>query len=141
MSHAPHTGGPASHGPAVRSEEDRVPVVRLVLVGLGALLIFFVGSWITVGYLRARQAAYGPPAVPPDMGQSKIGLVEQQVFELAVRGERARAKQLDRLGSTGWVDKSAGIAHIPIDEAMRLVASGVRAGPTQGGAPPPGGQP
>ncbi len=140
MSAASHTTGPSeSHG--ARSEEDRVPVLRLVMVGLGALLIFFVGSWITVSYLRSRQAAYGAAVIPPEIGQSKIGLVEQQVFEQAVRGERARARQLEQLGSTGWVDRKAGLAHIPLEEAMRLVASGVRAGPTQGGAPPPGGQP
>ncbi len=141
MSATSHGSGPSAHGPGVRSEEDRVPALRLVLVGLGALLVFVVGSWLTIGYLRARQAAYGPYAVPPEVGQSKIGLVEQQLFDLAVRGQRSRDKQLERLGATGWVDRRAGVAHIPIDEAMRLVASGVRAGPTQGGAPAPGGQP
>jgi hypothetical protein len=141
MSAASHAPGPSPHHPGARSEEDRVPTLRLVLVGLGALLIFFVGSWVTVGYLRARQAANGPVVIPPEIGQSKIGLVEQQLFDLAVRGERTRDKQLQRLGSTGWVDRDAGVAHIPIEEAMRLVAAGVRAGPTQGGAPPPGGQP
>ena len=141
MSTASHAPEPSAHAHGARSEEDRVPALRLVLVGLGALLIFLVGSSITIGYLRARQAANGPIVVPPELGQSKIGLVEQQIFDLAVRGERARAKQLERLGSTGWVDRNAGVAHIPIEDAMRLVASGVRPGPTQAGAPTPGGQP
>jgi len=131
----------AEHGHGVRSEEDRVPSIRIVLVGLGALILFFIGSFITVSYLHARQLANGPVVIPPELGQNKIGLVEQQIFDLAVRGERSRAKQLERLGSTGWVDRKAGVAHIPIDDAMRLVASGVRPGPTQGGAPPLGGQP
>ncbi len=132
---------PATGHHGVRSEEDRVPALRLVFVGVAALLIFFLGSLVTVSYLRARQRANGPVVVPPEIGQSKIGLVEQQLFDLAVRGQRSRDKQLERLGTTGWVDRRAGVAHIPIDEAMRLVASGVRAGPTQGGAPAPGGQP
>ena len=141
MSAASHAPAPSGGTHRARSEEDRVPTLRLVLVGLGALLIFLVGSLMTVGYLRARQAANGPIVIPPELGQSKIGLVEQQIFDLTVRGERARAKQLERLGSTGWVDRKAGVAHIPIEDAMRLVVAGVRAGPTQGGAPPPGGQP
>lgn len=142
MSAAQHEAtGPAGHGHGVRSEEDRVPVLRLLLVGLAALLVFLVGSLITVRYQRARQEANGPVVIPPELGQNKIGLVEQQIFDLAVRGERSRARQLERLGSTGWVDRKAGVAHIPIEEAMRLVAGGVRPGPTQGGAPPPGGQP
>jgi len=131
----------AEHGHGVRSEEDRVPSVRLVLVGVAALLVFFVGSFLTASYERARERESGPIVVPPELGQNKIGLVEQQTFDLVVRGERARARQLERLGSTGWLDRQAGIAHIPIDEAMRLVAAGVRPGTTEGGAPPPGGQP
>ena len=140
MSAASHTPAQAEHA-TVRSEEDRIPGLRLVMVGLAALLIFFVGSWITVGYLHARQRAAGPPVIPPEIGRNKIGLVEQQLFDLSVRGERARTRDLERLGSVGWVDRNAGLAHIPIDEAMRLVAAGVRPGPTEGGAPPPGGQP
>ena len=31
-------------------------------------------------------------------------------------------EQLERLGSFGWVSEGDGVAHIPIDQAMRLVA-------------------
>lgn len=137
-----HQHAAPDHEPhGVRSEEDRVPVATLAAVGVAALIVFFVGSFFTVFYLRARQEARGPIGIPPEVGLDKIGLVEQQQFPLAVRGERARARDLQRLGSTGWIDRDAGIAHIPIDEAMRLVVEGVRAAPVQGGAPPPGGQP
>ncbi len=132
----------AGHDHGVRSEEDRVPVLRLVLVGVGALLIFFLGSLAAVGYLHVRQVERGPIAIPPEIGQSKIGLVEQQQFDLAVRGERDRAARLERLGSYGWVDRSAGVAHLPIDVAMDVVAKGVR--PSRAPAAPervPGGQP
>ena len=131
---------PGGH-PGVRSERDHVPAMRLFLVGVAALLVFFVGSLLTVGYLRARQAAAGPFAAPAEVGRSKIALVEQQPFDLVTRGERARASQLERLGSAGWVDRSAGVAHIPIEEAMRLVAAGVRASGAEPGSPPMGGQP
>ena len=33
-----------------------------------------------------------------------------------------RQAQLDKLHSYGWVDQSAGVVHIPIDEAMRIVS-------------------
>ncbi len=142
MSTASHEpGAPVEHGHGVRSEEDRVPTLRLVLVGVVALLIFFTGSLIAALYQQARQRANGPIVIPAELGQSKIGLVEQQTFDLVARGERARARQLQRLGSSGWIDRKAGIAHIPIDQAMELVVDGVRAAPVQGGAPPPGGQP
>jgi len=108
---------------------------------VGALVIFFLGSIAAVGYLRARQEERGPIAIPEEVGQSKIGLVEQQIFDLAVRGERAQEKKRERLGSTGWVDKKAGVAHIPIAEAMRLVARGVRSAIPAGGESTSGGQP
>ncbi len=134
-------GAHGAHG--VRSEDDHVRSGAVVKIGLGALLIFFLGSLAAVGYLRARQAASGPQAIPPEIGQSKIGLVEQQQFGLVDRGQEARARQLARLGAWGWVDRPAGVAHIPIDEAMRLVARGVRpaGAPSPGGQPPAGGQP
>jgi hypothetical protein len=37
----------------------------------------------------------------------------------------------DRLGSTGWVDRDHGIAHIPIDRAMQMMAE--RGWPRPGG--------
>jgi hypothetical protein len=64
---------------------------------------------------------------------------------------RFRAEQLRWLNGTGWIDESRGIAHIPIEEAMRQVAAeGIEGWPTepssQATAPqtthaPEGGQP
>jgi hypothetical protein len=48
--------------------------------------------------------------------------------------KKFRASELSILESTGWVDKTDGVIHIPIGEAMRLVAhEGVPGWPT---APP-----
>ena len=70
-------------------------------------------------------------------------VVEQQPFDLSLRADRAKARQLERLGAVGWVDRKAGVAHIPIDAAMQLVVQGVRPAPVGGarGAQPGGGQP
>jgi len=35
-------------------------------------------------------------------------------------------EQLERLGSYGWVSEGDGVAHIPIDNAMRLVVDEAR---------------
>ncbi len=128
---------------SVRSEDDRIATGRLVFVGVASLVVFFVASAIAVGYFRVQQGERGPLPVPPDIGQSKIGLVEQTMFDLQARGPRDRAARLQRLESYGWVDRSAGIVHLPIDRAMELVAQGVR--PTPDTSPPtserPGAQP
>jgi hypothetical protein len=120
----PH-GAPGGHG-AVRSEEDRISTGRIIAVGVGALVIFFVASLVTSVYLKVREGEHGPLPIPPEVGQSKIGMVEQQQFDLSVRGERDRAARVERLGTYGWVDRSSGVAHVPIDVAMELVAKGVR---------------
>lgn len=36
--------------------------------------------------------------------------------------EGFRAQQLQALNSAGWIDREHGVAHIPIDAAMRLLA-------------------
>ena len=36
--------------------------------------------------------------------------------------QKADNEQLEQLGSYGWVSEGDGVAHIPIDAAMRLVA-------------------
>lgn len=117
--------GASAHG-GVRSEDDHVPTLTLFLVGLCALLIFFLGGFAAVSYLHHAQVENGPVIIPPEMGESKIGLVEQQQFQLVARGERERAAQEKRLKSYGWADKAGGMAHIPIDEAMRRVSQGAR---------------
>lgn len=139
--HGEHGG---AHG-AVRSEEDRISTGSILFVGVASLVLFLLASGAAVAYLRMRQGERPPVPIPPEIGQSKIGMVEQQLFEVAVRGERDRAARLERLRSYGWVDRAAGVAHMPIDRAMALVVEGVR--PTPAPAPAreepriPGGQP
>jgi hypothetical protein len=135
----PHTGPEPVHEHGVRSEDDRIATGKLVFVGVASLVAFFIASALAVGYLRVKQGERGPIPVPPEIGQSKIGMVEQTMFELQVRGVRDRATRLERLNSYGWVDRNAGIVHLPIDRAMELVAQGVR--PTPDTAPPTTGRP
>ncbi len=138
----PHAEHGAGHG-AVRSEEDRISTGKVVAVGVGSLVLFLLASLVTSAYHQVRHGEHGPFPIPPEVGQSKIGIVEQQQFDLAVRGERDRAARVEHLGSYGWVDRSTGVAHVPIDLAMDLVAKGVRAspGPARQERPVPGAQP
>ncbi|WP_242395860.1 hypothetical protein [Anaeromyxobacter oryzisoli] len=137
----PGAGSAEEHGP--RSEEDRISTLAVVAVGLGALLVFTLASLTAASYLHRRYVERGPIAIPPEVGASKIGLVEQQLFSGGpLRGERDRARRLERLGSYGWVDRGAGVVHVPIEEAMALVARGARPeGAPAAGAAPPEGQP
>jgi hypothetical protein len=122
----------AGHG-RVRSEEDRIPTGSIIAVGVGALVIFFLGSFVTLSYLRMREGDRPPLPVPQELGQSKVGLVEQQLFDSTNRGRKDLEARRERLGSYGWVDRSAGVVRLPIDRAMELTEKGVRPRPT----PPP----
>lgn len=135
-------GAPAHHG--VRSEDDRFSGAWVVGVGVAALVLFTAASIVTSVYMQRRLDAHGPIAIPPEVGDNKIGLVEQQLFGGGpLRGERAKARDVARLNSLGWVDRDAGVAHLPIEDAMQLVAGGARpqGAPAQVGPAAPGGQP
>lgn len=131
-----------AHG-GVRSEEDRIQTGTIVLVGVASLVVFFLASAAAVSYLNVRQGERPPLPLPPEVARSKVGMVELQQFEVAMRGERDRGARRQRLESFGWVDRGAGIVHVPIEHAMDLVAKGVRAapGPSREERPVPGGQP
>jgi hypothetical protein len=128
------------HG-SVRSEEDRISTRKIVAVGIASLLLFFFASLATSLYFDARRKAHGPVRVPPEIGSSKIGMVEQQIFERSRRGETDRSMRQERLRSYGWVDRRQGVVHLPIERAMELVAEGARPAPGEGAPRPPGGQP
>jgi hypothetical protein len=130
------------HRHDVRSEEDRVSTSTILIVGVGSLVTFFVASLATVSFLRFQQGAHPAIAIPAEIGQNKIGMVEQQLFEgTPPRGPRDRTARLERLGSYGWVDQQAGVVHLPIERAMQLVADGVRPATAPAGGAPRGPQP
>ncbi|HEX9291049.1 MAG TPA: hypothetical protein VF904_16130 [Anaeromyxobacteraceae bacterium] len=114
------------HPPA---EEDIIPSGKIVWVGVVALVIFTLGSIATgIGMRAMRREANpdGPPAQPAEAGRAKIAMIEQRLFEHANQGVAWREHAHRRLQSTGWVDRSKGVVHIPIDRAMELVEKGAR---------------
>jgi hypothetical protein len=131
-----------AHGPVhggSRSEEDRIHTGKIVWVGVAALVVFFIAAVGTTTYFNRTVAARPKLALPAEVGQSKIGMVEQQLFELALRGENDRKARLRKLGAYGWMDREKGLAHMPIERAMELAAKGMRAPSATPGAPAPGG--
>jgi hypothetical protein len=144
--HTEHEHG-AGQGHGVHQEEDRISTPAIIGVGVASLVVFLVASVVTGRYWQARGEASGPPVIPAEVGQNKIAMLEQQMFSSTrpFRGEWQRVAQLERLSSYGWVDQPAGIAHLPITDAMSLVVQGVRpmpvVPPEVPSLAPPGGQP
>jgi len=133
--------GMSEHHGHPRSEDDRISSGTIIGVGVGALLVFFVAGWITSAYLAAKVGERPVLPIPPEIGQSKIGLVEQAPFDLAFRGERDRATRLQHLRAYGWVDRERGIVHLPIDRATELFLKGRRATGPEAAPPALGGMP
>ena len=131
MSH-PHDAG--AHP---RAEDDRVDARAVLLVGFSALAIFAAASALTIAWIRHSNAVTPQAALPAEVGQSKIGLVEQQLFGTPLQVTRDRAAVQARLDGYGWVDRGAGVLHIPVARAMELVAGGARVPAGLGPPPPP----
>lgn len=119
-----------NHHPVIRAEPDKFATPRVVAVGVASLLLFLVASVVTIHWglngTRARLLPDGPPPPPGEIGKNKIGMVEQRLFEVAVEPAEMRRAQAERLHGWGWVDRKAGVVHMPIEEAMKRVARGER---------------
>jgi hypothetical protein len=126
MTEAEHGAHGFAHPPA---EEDRIASAKIVWVGVVALVVFFLGSLAAgMGMVAMRRTVNpaGPPAVPTQAGNQKIGFVEQRLFEHANQGVAWREQAQRRLGTTDWVDRKKGTVHIPIERAMDMLEKGAR---------------
>jgi hypothetical protein len=102
----------------MREREDGGIHVRAIRRGalaiVGGIAFAVAGSWWLLRVLGPTANTAPPPAAIP-----------APRLQPAPQNERAAyfAEKARRLESYGWVDRKAGIAHIPLDEAMRLMAA------------------
>lgn len=95
----------------------------IIGVGVASIAIFGVATvWSThiLNSTRAEMQPAGPPPIPKQVDQYEVGIVNQRVFALDQRAAQKRLQQMERLRSYGWVDRESGVAHIPVDEAMKM---------------------
>ncbi len=89
--------------------------------GLSALVVFaLVTMWLLFDYLAARPAP-GPEPSPMAREREAPPAPRLQVAP-GTDLDRLRTNEDSALNSYGWVDREAGIVHIPIDKAIDLVA-------------------
>lgn len=113
----------------MRQEPDRPNVAALSWVGLAILLLFGAIVVGVVFLLNGREAVFAPhgePPPPPAVRRAEIGMVNQRLFGEQPENAQVQARAAARLGSYGWVDRDAGLVHLPIDRALELVAKGAR---------------
>ncbi len=95
----------------------------IIGVGLASMAIFAVATvWSThiLDTTRTEMQPAGPPPVPKGVDQYEVGIVNLRVFALDQRAAQKRLQQMERLRSYGWVDREAGVAHIPVEEAIKM---------------------
>ena len=108
----------------VHHEESDVDI-RGILIFAAGLLVTAVGIsfivWLLFNYFSAREARQGTPQFPLAATEEHRLPPEPRLQTDPREDLRAlRVAEQRTLTTYGWVDRSAGIVRIPIDEAMRL---------------------
>jgi hypothetical protein len=110
--------------PPEAQAEEGIAWGSLLGVGIGSIMVFAISILIVVKVLHAREKQLqpnGPDPMPAQLGQSEIGIVDQVPFDVTRALQAYRKDRLARLEQWGWVDRKAGVVHMPIEEAMDLV--------------------
>jgi len=109
---------------AVEIAQQKMSWPWIIGVGVASVVIFAVATlWSThiLNVTRAEMQPAGPPPIPREVNQYEVGIVNLRVFALDQRAAQKRLRQMERLDSYGWVDREAGVAHIPVSEAMKML--------------------
>lgn len=100
----------------VRQEPERINARRTLWFTLGVIAAL-VGSVILIWFtLPQRLRTLRTDRLPVE----PVSRVEQARFIPVARGIRMRERALEGLEETSWVDREAGIARIPVDQAVDL---------------------
>ena len=108
----------------VQHEESDVNIRAILAFGAGLMLVTAIICfllWLLFGYFVSREARSGAREFPLAVEQQNRTPPEPRLQtnpKEELRALQARDEAL--LKSYGWADKDAGIARIPIEEAMKL---------------------
>ena len=120
LSHDQHDHGQKS--------EDEIAYGKVIIIGVVSLAIFALSILWAALLLRHEtkkvEDATGVSHRPMRVVQEEIGIVDQVPFSIDNRLKRWRAEHDARLNGYGWVDRSKGIAHVPIESAIEAVSGG-----------------
>ena len=133
---------PGLRPPAPPSGDENVRgILRFGFWMIVAAVVIYAVLWGMFNYFD-RQAAAADPAQNPLLAGEKRPVSPVARFpqpqlqsNAAAELEKARAREDERLSSYGWVDREAGVVHMPIERAVQMVAE--RGVPVWPGAPPP----
>ena len=122
MSSAAH--GTSAGQPPGDLEDKNLPYRKIVGVGVGAIILFALSIFWSTSLLRGAEKEMRPagaPPLPPGVKLYEVGIVNQRMFSLDQRAAQKRLQQMNRLNTYGWLDRQAGVVHIPVDVAMDML--------------------
>ena len=101
-------------------EPDVVSSRAVLAVLAGTLCATAIG--IAVAWLLAGDAPGGGASEPgePPGHPSEVSAMETTPFAVRAQGLEDRARATGWLESYGWIDRRAGLVHIPIERAIDL---------------------
>lgn len=105
----------------VRQEPDRIERRSIVTVAVTSMVIGAIA--LVVAEVLLERWGEAPKHPPPLAAPRTIGTLEQSLILDTQRGVELRRQQRTSLHRWEWTDRDAGIARIPIDEAIELIAS------------------
>ncbi|RJS21150.1 hypothetical protein DRW03_17180 [Corallococcus sp. H22C18031201] len=108
-------------------EEEDLRLGRTLALGGAALGVLAASSWVAWLLWCAWRPGVQAP-VPSTLGAPQVGRVEQVPFMQAPPEEAVNAREQARLKGYGWVDRDAGLIHIPVERAMEQLVSEESAG-------------
>lgn len=106
----------------VRQEPDSIRRLGAALIGFIGIMVIglclVVSGAIWTGFVHARRPSFAAP--PP------AGTLEHTLIEATRRAHDLDRKKGEELTRWGWVDRSKGVARIPIDRAIDVVIEEAR---------------
>jgi hypothetical protein len=108
----------------LEQEPDRVPTRRITLIGVVGLLVFGGAAlWSSRVQLGLSGTIHSNTAGRAEhAGEREVGMVYQRPFERENIAAARSAAARERLESVGWVDRERGVVHVPIEQAMEIIA-------------------
>jgi hypothetical protein len=117
---------PGQGHPELRYEQTDVRPAAIVRFAIGLVLVIAVAAGALLGLfavLAKQQRRHDPPAPPLARPTADLPPVPRLQITPLQDLELVRAQEEKELNSYGWVDPRAGIVHIKIDDAIRILAT------------------
>jgi hypothetical protein len=109
-------------------EEDRVASGKILAVGIISIVIFAVGAVWSVSIQNRNMGGITEEPLAGTVQANypmkpEVGIVYQLPFNQSAYGNTKLDEKREWLDSYGWVDKGAGVVHLPIEVAMKKLAT------------------